>query len=352
MELQIRDIAFGGNGVARLANGKAVFVPFTIEGETVAARIRREKKQFAEAKLERVLEPSPHRVEPECPYFGRCGGCRYQHMNYEHQLGDKERQVADVLKRIGKIVDAPLRPIIPSPKVYGYRNRITVHAFEGVIGYYRYNEHTLIDVERCPIAAPEVNAALRELRARRPREGHYTLRAKGATRVFAQTNDAVAEELARVVESFLPGSRDLLLDAYCGAGFFARRFREKFARVIGIEWDRFAVAAAEEGAAPNETYISADVGIELEKQLAGAELGKTSVIVDPPAAGLSAEVRRALLAFPPAVLVYVSCDPSTLARDLQALQSRFRVQSVTPLDMFPQTAEIEVAVHLCAQQSP
>ncbi len=127
VDLKIEDIAFGGKGVGR-ENGKAVFVLYTIEGETISAEIIREKKQFAEAELVEVKQGSPHRVTPECPYFGRCGGCAYQHISYEHQLAIKWRQVRDALQRIGKLKNVPMRPIIPSPEQYAYRNRITVHA--------------------------------------------------------------------------------------------------------------------------------------------------------------------------------------------------------------------------------
>ena len=133
VDLKIEDVAFGGKGVGR-ENGKAVFVPFTIDGEMISAQITREKKQFAEAELVDLQERSPHRVNPECPYFGRCGGCSYQHIDYEYQLAIKWRQVRDVLQRIGKLKDIPMRPIIPSPISYAYRNRITVHAQDGVIG--------------------------------------------------------------------------------------------------------------------------------------------------------------------------------------------------------------------------
>src|SRR5438552_12843280 len=117
VDLKIEDVAFGGKGVGR-ENGKAVFVPFTIDGETVSTQIVREKKQFAEAELVDLEERSPHRVNPECPYFGRCGGCSYQHIDYEHQLAIKWRQVRDVLQRIGKFKEIPMRPIIPSPISY------------------------------------------------------------------------------------------------------------------------------------------------------------------------------------------------------------------------------------------
>lgn len=350
MELQIEDVAFGGNGVGR-SEGKAVFVPYTIENERVAARIVREKKNFAEAELRDVIEPSQHRAQPQCPYFGRCGGCAYQHMTYEHQLAVKQRQVEQALRRIGRIAEPPMRPIIPSPKHYEYRNRVTVHAEHGTIGYYRRDAHRLIDVERCPIASPEVNAKLAELRARKPRDGHYTLRAHSGPRVFEQTNDDVAEAMAQLVDGLFADAQDLLVDAYCGAGFFTKRLASKFARVVGIEWDRYAVEAAQQNAAPNETYIASDVDSAFDRQLHGADPAATSVIVDPPSVGLSATVRDSLSRHAPGTLVYVSCNPSTLARDLAELQKRFTIMSVTPLDMFPQTAEIECVVHLQAARS-
>src|SRR5213596_3262227 len=304
VDLKIEDIAFGGKGVAR-ENGKAIFIPFTIEDETVSAEIVREKKKFAEAELVGVKESSPHRVTPECPYFGRCGGCTYQHINYEHQLAIKWRQVRDALQRIGKLKDIPMRPIIPSPKQYGYRNRITVHAQEGVIGFFRRDSHQLIDIEHCPISTDEVNRAMTELRGQPyVRDGHYTLRASDSARVFSQTNDEVADALRELVVNLVPSNQELLIDAYCGAGFFAKALLDKFERVIGIDWDKFAIAAAKQNATDKETYIASDVEEELasvsrndgflavegETRRLGSRHSLT-LIVDPPATGLSADVR-------------------------------------------------------------
>ncbi|MBA2242764.1 MAG: class I SAM-dependent RNA methyltransferase [Chthoniobacterales bacterium] len=351
LELLIQDVAFGGKGVGR-AHGKALFVPFTIDGEHVIARITRDKKQFAEAELVEVAQASPQRTTPKCPYFGRCGGCSYQHIEYKHQLALKERQVEQLLRRIGRFPSPPMQPIIPSPKSYNYRNRVTVHAESGVIGYYRRDVHQLIDVEVCPIAVPEVNEKLSGLRARHPRDGHYTLRAHPPPRTFAQANDGVAELLAQLVESFFPAGQRLLIDAYCGAGFFAKRLLKKFERVIGIEWDRFAIAAAQNTATPKEHYIVGDVDLELARELASADLSNTSVVVDPPATGLNPNARQALLKHIVQTFVYVSCNPATLARDLKELQQHYRIVSVTPLDMFPQTAEIECAVQLERATAP
>ncbi len=345
VDLKIEDVAFGGKGVAR-ENGKAVFIPFTIDGESVSAKITREKKQFAEAELVDLRETSSHRVEPPCPYFGQCGGCAYQHIDYAHQLAIKSRQVHDVLQRIGKLKDVPMRSIIPSPLQYAYRNRITVHAENGVIGYFRRDSHRLIDVERCPIAMDEVNRELTDLRARDLGDGHYTLRARSGPRVFSQTNDGVANALRDLIVELMPPNQDLLIDAFCGAGSFTKALVDKFNRVVGIDWDRFAIAAALETAGAKETYIAGDVDANLNSILGQSDADQTAVIVDPPAVGLSAKLRKTIVDLAPATLIYVSCNPATLARDLAELQQQFKIESVTPLDMFPQTAEIEVVVQL------
>ena len=366
IELSIDDVAFGGKGVAR-DEGKAVFVPFTIDGERITANIVREKKQFAEGELVELLEPSSERTTPECPYFGRCGGCSYQHISYAHQVELKTRQVEQAMRRIGRLAEPPMRPMVPSPLPYGYRNRVTVHAQDEVIGFYRRDLHELMDIERCPIAMPEVNDALAQLRAGRVRDGHYTLRAHSGPRVFAQTNDAVADAIAKHIARIFMGEEKLLIDAFCGAGFFAKHLAPQFDRVVGIDWDRFAIAAAQKNAGPNETYIAGDVALELAKASRSGDftiadsntrrsgdrrsLMSFALIVDPPATGLTAEMRRVILDHPPQTMIYVSCNPPTLARDIAELQRGFAIISITPLDMFPQTAEIEVVAHLRAVAS-
>jgi 23S rRNA (uracil1939-C5)-methyltransferase len=197
------------------------------------------------------------------------------------------------------------------------------------------------------------------------RDGHYTLRVSASSRVFSQTNDDVADALRDLVVNLVPPNQDLLIDAYCGAGFFAKALLDKFERVIGIDWDKFAIAAAKENVTEKETYIAGDVEGELQKVGAvhpnrppGANdagngrlrsIAPTTLIVDPPSTGLGENVCKAIIDLAPQTLIYVSCNPPTLARDLRELQDKFIIESVTPLDMFPQTAEIEVAVHLRTQ---
>jgi 23S rRNA (uracil1939-C5)-methyltransferase len=355
VDLKIEDIAFGGKGVAR-EQGKVVFVPYTIEGEMVSAEIVRERKQFAQAELVEVKQSSPNRVAPQCPYFGRCGGCAYQHIDYQHQLAIKWRQVRDALQRIGKLKDVPMRPIVPSPRQYAYRNRITVHALDGVIGFFWSDSNRLIDIEHCPISRDQVNHALGELREQKHvRDGHYTLRATSEPRVFSQVNDEVAQVLRDLIVNLIPPRQDLLIDAYCGAGFFAKALLDKFERVVGIDWDRFAIAAAKQNASEKETYIAGDVE-NVEAAVSAAFVSgdvpsaATTIIVDPPATGLTEGVRKAITDLAPETLIYISCNPPTLARDLKELRHKFAINSVTPIDMFPQTAEIEVLAHLDARR--
>ena len=342
MQLTIHDIAFGGKGVGR-SEGLVVFVPYTIPGENVTVAITRKKKNYAEASLVSVVQPSPDRVQPECPYFGRCGGCSYQHIAYPAQLALKSAQVEQTLRRVGKMAEVPLRPMVPSPKSYGYRNRIRVHVAEGVTGFYAADGVSLLDIERCPIASDEVNERLAGLRARRMPDGDYTLSEARKKGFFEQTNNAVAQAMLDLVAGMItPGGS--LVDAYCGAGFFAQHLRDRFEQVVGIEENEFAIAHARSHAEPHERYLTGDVGQCLAEVL--AETGDTSLVLDPPAAGITPRVCDAILAGQPREILYISCNPGTLARDLTLLCRSYRLESVTPLDMVPQTAEIEVAVHL------
>ena len=181
-------------------------------------------------------------------------------------------------------------------------------------------------------------------------------------RVFSQTNDEVADALRNLIVDLVPPNQDLLIDAYCGAGFFAKALLDKFERVVGIDWDKFAIAAAKEDATEKETYIAGDVEEELQQVGSGSpeppvrERHRSRAIgVNRPyhyhcrssrRPVLSANVRHSILDLAPTTLIYVSCNPATLARDLKELHGKFTINSVTPLDMFPQTAEIEAVVHL------
>ncbi len=344
---EITDVAYGGAGIAR-HEGRVVFVPFTIPGETVRARIGKVTRSWMQAEALEILAASPDRVSPPCRVFGRCGGCAYQHIAYPRQLEIKTRQVSEALRRIGKFPAPPVEPARPSPLAYGYRNRITVHVVPPHIGFRGLDPRKVIDIRACLLAEESVNDALVRLRTKsRPRPGPATLRADPEARGFRQVNDGAAAVLATVVAE-MAGTADLLVDAYCGAGFFAKQMRGQFARVLGIDWDARSIEAAQRDAGSNEEYQAGDAAELLPGALNSPET--TVVLLDPPAQGVAPAVIRTLLEMRPFRLVYVSCDPATLARDLHALSGAYDLQRAVPVDMFPQTASIETACLLSAKQ--
>jgi tRNA/tmRNA/rRNA uracil-C5-methylase (TrmA/RlmC/RlmD family) len=345
LELEIVSITYGGAGLAR-HEGCVVFVPFTIPGEKVRARITRVRRGWAQAKLVAVTTPSPDRVEPPCPWFTRCGGCAYQHIAYPRQLAIKSAQVEEALRRIGKFAAPPVEPALPSPLDYGYRNRITVHIEPPDIGFRGTDPRQVVDLTRCLLADDAVNAALTRLRAKRYwRPGPATLRANPEARGFRQVNDGAAEILAAVVVG-MAGSGEVLVDAYCGSGFFAKKLRASFTRVIGLDWDEQSIHAAGQDAEAHEDYRRGDT-VELLPAALGPA-ATTVVLLDPPAQGLDPGVIDTLLGARPARVVYVSCDPATLARDLSRLATGYQLLRAAPVDMFPQTASIETACLLAA----
>jgi 23S rRNA (uracil1939-C5)-methyltransferase len=345
-EIVIEKLGFGGLGIGRLPDGKVCFVPRVLPGEKVKIHIRTRHASYVEADLREIIEPSPDRVRPKCPVFGRCGGCQYQHATYPKQLEIKSAQVADVLGRLGGVANPPIEPIVPSPLEFHYRNRITVHAKSGRVGFFAHRSRRIVEVKECPLATESVNGLLTGLRNSHPKDGAHPLRETSDYRGFRQVNDAVAGRLLEIVEEMAQPGGPLLVDAYCGAGFFARCLAPLFGLTIGIEWSVDAVRAARQAAGAREIYLLGDVGRHLVPALAAAPAHSTTLLLDPPEEGLDEKVVGMIASKPPARVLYVSCNPATLARDLKRLAHLFSLRRARPLDMFPQTAEIEVAALL------
>jgi len=338
-ELPINEVAFGGAGVGR-AEGKVIFVPFTVDQEIVDVRLHTVRRSYSLGQVQAIRQPSPHRITAPCPYFQTCGGCDYQHIAYGHQLAIKQSQIEQALRRIAKLSGCDVRPIKPSPKPFGYRNRISVHSDGENTGFFQKGSRNVVDIANCLLASETVNTKLRAFRAARPVAGaHATLRENEEITTFSQTNDEVAEFLIEFIQNRVKGP--VLVDGYCGSGFFSHRLAALVEKVIGIDWNQPAIRQAQQTATANETYLCGELS-ELLDQVLVAETPDT-VIVDPSATGLSKEVIAILASRVPPTLIYVSCNPATFARDLRSLADRFRIQEIQPFDMFPQTAEIEVA---------
>ncbi|MCX7866515.1 MAG: class I SAM-dependent RNA methyltransferase [Limisphaera sp.] len=365
LSVRIEDVAFGGEGVAR-ADGLVIFVPFVAVGETVKVEITECKANFARARLLRVLEPSPERVPPACPHFGRCGGCQYQHLRYETQLRIKHKQVADLIQRIGGFDPSVVQPVIGCPRPYGYRNRIMVRSQWNKperrmnVGFLRWDCGLVEDVVECKIAEPALNEELQKVRAHPPPKSglKVVLRLPPQDWIvppdsFFQNNFHLLPELVRVVREAVQrsGARHLI-DLYCGVGFFGIELADAVESFVGVEYDRRAIRAAQENAARRNIRNGEFLAGKAEELLPGLlqrfAPNSVAVLVDPPRKGLTGEAVDALRSAAPAAVVYVSCHPATLARDLRALcqEGRFTLERVTPLDMFPQTQHVECVAEL------
>lgn len=341
--LSIESVAYGGAGVGRLPDGRVCFVHGTLPGERVLARIVKERKNHAEAEVARIFEASPRRAAPPCPVYGVCGGCTLQHAAYDLQLEIKTAQVRELLRRFAKLPEASVEPMLPSPSQWGYRNRISVHIVRQRIGFHHRKSHEVVDVVSCPLANDAVNSRLAELRRNPPGDrSRITLREHSGPTGFTQVNEGAAELLAATVVE-MAGGGELLVDAYCGSGFFAKRLVSKFEKVIGLEWSQAAIQLARRAATPRETYLPGAVENSLAALLSESPRNGTTLILDPPAEGVAPDVIRAILENPPEKLVYVSCDPATFSRDASRLEAAYSLSHVQPVDMFPQTAEIELA---------
>jgi 23S rRNA (uracil1939-C5)-methyltransferase/tRNA (uracil-5-)-methyltransferase len=379
LTLEIETLTNLGSGLARV-DGWVVMVPFALPGESVRARVFRNHANYSEADLVEVLRPSPARRAPRCPLFGECGGCQYQHLEYSEQLVWKARQVREVFAKLGGLPAADVRPPRPSPREFHYRSKLTPH-YEPIrkdgsfpIGFLRHGRRQIIDVPQCPIATEAVNAALPATRAalaaragslrrggtvllRETAEGVVTDPRNLVSAVvcgthfrflagdFFQNNPFILPELVEyVLAEAAGGGAQHLLDVYCGAGVFALCGRQKFTRCLGVEVNADAVLRAIHNASANEATNCEFRTGAAETIFAGITFppGETAVLLDPPRAGCGEPFLRQLIAYAPARVVYVSCDPATQARDLKILTaSGYKLLHAQPFDLFPQTRHIE-----------
>ena len=366
VELDVVDLGSGGEGVGRL-DGAVVFVPLTAPGDRVLARVVERRKRFARAELVELVEPAPVRVEPRCAAFGTCGGCDWQHLDYRAQLAAKRSALGQALARIGGVEAPDVAEPVPSPAGYGYRDRVRGTLLGGRFHLRRRGTGEPVAIARCEIADEAINARLARGFEGEP-DGRVELaldadapdpvdtlrvgedRATGLG--FRQVNPAVAKLLeALLVEDAAAAGAGVVHDLYCGAGTWTLPVAAALpeARVIGVE-----AHAGSVGLARRRARAAGLANVELrhgrvERLLDGLRLAGSTCLVDPPRAGLDEVALARLAADPPATLLYVSCHPATLARDLRALDVSHELVHVRPFDMFPQTAHLECRALLRAR---
>jgi 23S rRNA (uracil1939-C5)-methyltransferase len=393
IEVSVEKLIYGGAGLARTEE-RVIFVPGAAPGDRLRVRITSVEKRHLEAEIVAILEPSPSRRAAPCKYFGDCGGCQIQHLDYKAQLSTKAEFIRDSLARIGHI-KWPMPIEVKHGPELGYRSRAQFkidRAAEPLkIGYYRAGSQDVCDVEVCPILSPDLNEALGRLRSARSEIASSDLPyskievVAGENRVaalpavadlrteaversvlgikyrydpecFFQVNHLMLETLVEAVIGERTGK--LAIDLYAGVGLFALQLARRYRRVMATEVSKRAASRAGHNIRLNqmENLEFSDLSAErwLSTMLPRGKRDKKPkiegvdlVVLDPPRAGASGKVLAELINLKPAEIVYVSCDPSTLARDLRILiDAGFDLQSVIGVDLFPQSYHIETVASL------
>jgi 23S rRNA (uracil1939-C5)-methyltransferase len=399
-EILLTTLAYGGDAMGRLEDGRAVFVPFGLPGERVRIRITEEKRGFARGELAEILEASPNRIIPHCKHFGMCGGCHYQNLPYEEQRKVKREILRDQLTRIGRIQNPPVQDTIASTSPWNYRNHVQFHlTAEGKLGYVgggtsfaqeiipitechlpeaainmlwpQLEFEPQINIERVSLRVGKENDLMLILESDSPESPELEIEAEVSVahvfeenamviagndyiiipvlgrdfRVsassFFQVNTSMAEKMVGYLLANLPLTPAAnLLDIYCGVGLFSAFLAPQCRLVIGVE---SSPSACEDFSVNLDEFRNVELYEGLaEEVIPHLEAKPDIVLVDPPRAGLEKHVVDGILKLSPQVIAYVSCDPSTLARDAKRLiEGGYKLKQVVPFDLFPQTYHIE-----------
>jgi 23S rRNA (uracil1939-C5)-methyltransferase len=388
----VEKLVYGGDALSRV-NGQVMLAPFALPGEEIEVETAPGKGKVLRGFRTRVLTTSPHRVQPGCEYFGRCGGCQYQHADYAYQVEQKASILRETLARLGGISFAAEIGIVGA-EPWQYRNRVQLH-FEGnCVGFHQAESHKLCEITHCPISSPKLNQVIGIFSdaIRRPEwprflrglevftnEADVQLNITDTTRPVASrffswcaemidgiVSDALEYEAdgrhlrvsrgtffqvnrflidALINEVTAPYQGEAVVDLYAGAGLFSLPLSRRFENVIAVERGSSAYRDLEFNARSEPERLSTEQA-STDEFLRRLETPPDLMVADPPRAGLGPEVTAELLRIRAAKLVIVSCDPSTLARDLKVLTTAYDVQRVILLDLFPQTFHFETVVHL------
>lgn len=379
LELTIEKIVPNGFGLA-FADGLTIFVSLAAAGDKLRVKIRETKGKVAFAEIVDILEPSPDRITPRCRHFGRCGGCDFQQLNYQAQLDAKVAIIRDCLRRIGKI-DFPAEiPIIAGQNDFEYRSRAQWHVDtrNRRIGYFKRHSHQVIDAEECPILIKPLQDKLAALRESLPwdefRAEHVEIETASDGKAISVYSSEILEPTESVAfevnsftyrhdaETFFQGNLSLVgdliraaiagatgtaaLDLYCGVGLFSLALANAFDSVTGVEGNErsidFARENLEHSRLENVKFFAEDTSEWLAENSEKFDF----VLLDPPRSGAEPAVINAILKLAPKNISYVSCDPATLARDLRLLSEKYKIESITAIDLFPQTHHVETVVRL------
>lgn len=338
-------------------------MPFAAPGDQIRARITDQKPRFWEAELVEILKPGQARRTAPCPVFEKCGGCSWQHVSYSEQIAQKQKILESSFRGLKKLGDFTFEPLLAAPSEFHYRNRIQVQIRGGQKGFFARRTRDLVKFEHCLIAEKKINAKLPEVPLEQDGKVELALTESGDLRImagdrdpeaalFSQVNSAQNEALKNLLIQFVTVNPDWMMDLYAGSGNLtfplANAFSEK--KLLAVEMSRTSVERGKKLSA-NYPCIRWEAG-DVEKVLHRERPieGRGLVVLDPPRTGISKRVVDDLVRLKPQQIVYVSCNPTTFARDAENLvrTGRFRLQKVRGIDMFPQTEHVELIASLCA----
>jgi tRNA/tmRNA/rRNA uracil-C5-methylase (TrmA/RlmC/RlmD family) len=381
-EVEIERILPGGYGLAHAA-GNTIFVSLAAPGDRVRVRVDRQQGNVLFASIEEILVASPDRIEPPCPYFGRCGGCDFQQLTYEKQLAAKAEIIRDCLQRIARIENIPEILVTPSPHDWRYRIRAMwqIDKEQRTLGYYERGSRRVCDVVDCAVLVPELQQTLERVRTIEwsdlppglkhldvvagengvslapPLAGFETseLQLKIADERYSYNAEAFFQVNAGLLPALIEFalrdvSGDVAVDLYCGVGLFTLPLSRRFKQVIGVESNsnatRFARRNLQQAQLENARVINAGVA-DWARSSAARSTSVDFVLLDPPRAGAESVVIKQIVDFRAKQICYVSCDPATLARDLRKLiAGGYLISSLAAFDLFPQTHHVETVVRL------
>jgi 23S rRNA (uracil1939-C5)-methyltransferase len=393
--ISIEKLVYGGDGLGRL-DGQVVLVPLVLPGETVQVKPERVKKGLLRGAEPQVLAPAPERIVPRCEYFGSCGGCQYQHLDHALQLEQKRNILLETLARTGGITN-PREVRIVSADPWNYRNRIQLHFSGRQMGFHKLGSHQLREIDHCEISSPLLNEVIKTLRdaTREPEWPNFLNSLEvftNETNVQLNVMDSDRPVAARffewcadIIPQFSPGSIDYraadrvfrisggsffqvnrflidrmvqevvngfrgstAVDLYSGVGLFTLPLATRFERVRAVERSVSAIRDLEFNAKVHGVAVEAEKG-SAEDFLRRMNDTPDLILADPPRAGLGKEAAAELLRLRAPNVVIVSCDPTTLARDLKTLLTTYELESITLIDLFPQTYHLETIVKLRAR---
>jgi len=377
--------AFEGKGVARIDNF-VIFVERTLPQETAKIKINKVKKSFAEAEIVEILKPSPHRIPAPCPYYDQCSGCQYQHIDYLFQIELKKINLLDILSKIGHITRTKADiETISSPKQLFYRNRMKYQIKKPQIGFFAKDRQKIIPLEKCYLAEEKINEVYKNIlneqkenifkydhlhircgseqktlhffdkrkHAVNPEKNNYLLLKVNDKEFnipyasFFQTNTFILPQMIEKIAEYLsPNTKEILIDAFCGVGFFSILLAKHYLTLFGIDLDEQAIEAArilsQKNNCLNTQFLANGANRELRKILKSYKTTPASLILDPPRNGVDKHTINTIMQNKIKKIVYISCYPSTLARDLNLLSSKYKLKKLALVDMFPQTSHMEV----------